>query len=405
MRTAFKVTSACLAIMLTVLGCARRPGLDKDTQYRQRLALERKQAIDGMLGELKDAFEIVWDNVEVQDDRSTRGMLSVEVDEKMLYVTTDDGLLFILDAALGRRRAAYMPGSSHPITPPIVRGSFLKTDFIYLVHDNSIHAIDEPEREGMLTPAWVVRHNGIISTPLCETENFLFFGARDQRVFAVFKSAAEGRHDTWLIDRLDDRMKTAPVALNRVDRPFFVDASGKLYRFGGQVATMLKPLQEGLGPVDVPLLVDGPSATLLVASDNYKLYAINANNPRTIKWTGELGSKPSESLYIYNRSVYVLNENGELRAFHLDPTEAGMAGKPLWGGRPVTGVRKIVSKGKENALYVLRPGNKIAKLDTASGEILWERELPQVDYAPVNRHDSVIYLGIKEGWLWALKPR
>ncbi|RKY26766.1 MAG: hypothetical protein DRP79_04315 [Planctomycetota bacterium] len=403
MRTTFKIALAGLLTALMAAGCADRSRQDRTA--RHRAPLERKQRIDAALEELSDAFEVVWDSVEVKDNQNRRGMLSVDVDEDLLYVTTDDGLLFVVDGLRGRMRAAYIPGSSQPITPPVISGSYLGTDFIYLVHDNCIHAIDRPRREGLLTPAWVARHDGIIATPLCETANFLFFGDRNQRAYAVLKAASNGRNDIRLIDKFDARMKAAPITMSRIDRPFFVDTSGSLYRFDGRFSAVLEPLLKGLGTVEAPMLVDAPTATLLVASDNYKLYAINVNNPRSIMWTGELGSKPAGTMYIYDRAVYVLNEDGELRAFHLDKTEAGIAGKPLWDGRPVFNVKSIISKGKENTLYVLRAGSRIGKLDTASGRVVWERAAPRVDYMPVNRYNSTIYLGIKEGWLWAIKPR
>lgn len=401
MRTNLKIASVCIGMAFLVLGCAGTSGLNE----RRKAVQQRKQRIDAAIEGQKDVFEVVWDNVEVHDREYLRSMLSIDVDMDDLYVTTDDGLLFILDSASGRRRAAYMPGSTQPIMPPVIRGSYLQADFLYLVQDNCIHAIDRPDREGLLTAAWIARHGGTIATPLCETEDALFFGDRDQGVYALLKGATEGRNEIRFIDKLDASVNVAPVTISRLGRPFFLNSGGRLYRFGSRYATVLQPLQSALGFVRVPMLIDDPSATLLIASDNFKLYAIDVNDPRTIKWNAELGSRPGEAMYIYDRAVYVINENGELRAFSLDETPAGLPGKHLWGGNPVMNVRKIISKGESGVLYVLRAGNRIGKLDTAAGKIVWEREMPQVDYLPVNRLDSTIYLGIKEGLLWALRPR
>jgi len=402
MLTKCKIAFVCLAIMMIALGCE---STKTKLEARKQAILERKAGIEAELDALNDVFALQWKDVNIQDDQFLRTMLSLEADDTTLYATTGNGLLFLIDFSRGRMRATYDAGSSAPITPPVVRGSYIDKNYLYLVHDNSIHAVADPGGEGYLRAAWVKKHDGIIVTPLCDTERMLFFGDRDQRVYALIKGLTADACEIRMIDHLEDRIEIAPVTEKRIDRPYFLDASGDLYRFTGLYGIMIKPLLPPLGPIDIPALVDEQSETLLIASSDYKLHAVDARDGRRVKWTRELGAKPVGTMYIYNRAVYVINENAQLLAFQLDDTQTATSGKPLWDGNKVLDVKKIVSQGQGNSLYVLRAGNRVAKLDTTNGNILWERQLPEVEFIVVNRYGPAIYLGIKEGYIWSLLPR
>jgi len=396
-----RIAAVCLASMIIALGCASP--LSK-LEVHKRAVLDRKAAIETELNALNDVFTMQWKDVNVQDDKFLRTMLSLEVDDTTLYATTDKGLLFLIDFSRGRLRATYDAGSNAPIIPPVVKGSYIDRNYLYLVHDNAVHAVANPDGEGFLHAAWVKQHDGIIVTPLCDTERLLFFGDRAQRIYAVVKGLTGDTTEIRMVDRLDDRIPAAPVTVKRGDRAYFLDASGDLYRFGGAYSTVLKPLPPQLGPINVPMIADDQSDTVLIASVDYKLHAVNATTGKR-KWSQELGAKPVGAMYIYNRAVYVVNENGQLLAFQLDDTQTAMSSKALWGDKKVLGVKQIISQGQGNCLYLLRSGNRIAKLDTATGDILWERQLPAVEFIVVNRHGPAIYVGIKEGYIWALLPR
>jgi outer membrane protein assembly factor BamB len=399
MLTKCKIASVCLATIILALGCASNP------DARKQAVLEKVAGIETELEALNDVFAWQWPtrDLNIQDDKFLRTMLSLEADDSTLYATTDTGLLFLVDFSRGRVRATYDAGSSRPITPPIVKGTYLDRPYLYLVHDNSIHAV--LDGEGYLKAEWVKTFDGVVSTPLCETDHMIFFGARDQRVYALIKSADPATVMIRLIDHLDERIELAPVVTQHNDRAFFIDAAGDLYRFTGTYGNVMKPLIERLGPVDVPMLVDDQSNSILIATADYKLHAIDSRDGRTALWTRELGSKPVGALYIYNRAVYVVTDDAQLRAFTLDETPEAVAGKPLWNGAVVLDVKKIVSQGADNSLYVLRSDSRIAKLDAKTGGILWERRLPTVDFVVVNRYGAAIYLGIREGYIWALMPR
>jgi len=400
MLAKFKVFLLCGAIALVAVGCKTW------FQTRKGAIIDKKAEIEKQLDALSDALSMQWKDVNIQDPGYRRRMLWLgQLDGGTLCATSDGGVLFLVDAALGRVRAAYDAGPMSPITPPVARGAYLDAGYIYVVHDNSIHAVANPDGKGSLRAAWVKKHDGIIVTPICETEHMVFFGDRNQRVYALVKNEKPENIAILMIDWLDDRIAIAPVAFKRADRPFFLDAAGDLYNFAGKFDTALAPLPLALGPIDVPMLADEAGQTLLVAGANYRLNAIDANSPGRFKWTAELGARPVGEMYVYNRAVYVITERAQLMAFQLDATPDGFAGKPLWGDNKVLDVNRVIAQGDGNILYVLRTGNRLAKLDTATGKIVWERKLPDVDFIAVNRFGPAIYLGIKEGYIWSILPR
>lgn len=421
MPAKFRIAAACLAAVVALTGCS--------TAHE---AIARKNAVQKQLDKLqKDgSLTVQWKDVNIQGERLDRVMLSLELGNAAapaseqpappagtpvpqapppppptLYATTQNGLLFLVDAVKGYVRAFYYAGAESPIKPPVVRGSYLGADFIYLVHHNTIHAVANPDAEGILRAAWTLRHDGIIDTPLCETESALFFGDRDNHLYALVKGRTSAANMITMVSFIDAPMSLAPVTADRKDTPYVLDSAGDLYHCRGFSTEPLKPiLPTRLGGAHVPMLIDEPSETLLVATDSYRLTALDSATGRNIKWTRQLGDRPVGEMYIYNAAAYVINAAGQLMAFRLTDSKDGRTSQPLWGDKKIPGVVRVLSQGANNTLYILFRGNRLAKLDTAAGKILWERQLPDVDFIAANPSGPTIYLGTKEGFIWAVTP-
>jgi outer membrane protein assembly factor BamB len=253
--------------------------------------------------------------------------------------------------------------------------------------------------KGDIQAQWVAEVPYTVSTPLCSTPDTLYFGCVDNKLYELPKARATkpaAVHSVW---RVDGNFNEPPVAPAGAAYPFYADDKGNLYRYNGVLGTEQKPVRGDVGSPAVPMVVDGRGGVLLIASTDYRLTALDDVTGRDLKWTAFLGDVASGELYLQAGTVYVHTD--EHRLFALRTSD----GEKMWKGKAIEGVQQVIGPSKEGNLYLLMDGNRIAKLNTASGEIVFTRTLPDCDFIMSNRATGTVYLGVREGWFWAIRER
>lgn len=396
----------CLLIIYST-GCDSGPdSTDSIGEQRSEVALAARDNTNEKMAALEDVFEVTWSDIRIPGENYSRFITGAQAEDDLLMVASDDGILFFIDGGRGHSTSFYDFGLD-PIRFPVTMGEFRGTEFVYFVAGKRIHALRNPaSRKYAIEAEWVAPVPSVVATKLCNTPDALFFGCLNNHIYDLQKSKGAGLTPTRFIWRVDGNVNIPPVAREGSDRPYFADDIGNLYFYSGFIGKEHKPLLRGLGKPVVPMVLDDESGTLLYASSKFTLVALDADTGVDKKWTAPIESNALGRLYLHKGAVYVVNDENRLRAFHLSTVkDAHRAGDPLWGEKVVDEVVRVIGPSREGSLYLELTDAAIAKLDVSSGEIIFVRPLPDVDFVLSNRAAGTLYFGLEEGWLWALRER
>jgi len=396
-----------ICILLAAAGCKTGPDAEEaKTDERKQDVMAARDSTNEKMQALEDLFEVTWDNIHIQDDAFSRAVVGAQAEDDMIYVVASDGVIFFVNGRDGNSQSFYDAGAE-PVILPMTRGEFDEEEFLYFSTRKDVYALKAPAtHRGAIRTVWRVRAEGTIITPLCSTRAGIFFGCADNRIYDIRKASAATLLMSRVIWHLDGNITVPPVTAADSDHPFFVDDRGNLHRYTGIIDSEQRPVRTDVGAPAVPVVIDEQTETLLIASDNYKLTALNSTTGAAIKWTAQTKGIPTGELFVHTSAVYVLNDENELRAFHLDTIKGEhTAGEGLWNEKPVEEVERVIGPSKDGNVYLILTGERLAKLNVQSGEIIFTRPLPDVDFVLSNRAAGTLYFAKKEGWLWALRER
>ncbi len=405
MKTA-RYLGLAICILFAAAGCKTGPVEEEAApKERKQDVMAARDRTNEKMQDLEDVFEVLWGDIHIQDDAFSRAVVGVQAEDDMIYVVASDGVIFFVDGRDGKIQSFYDAGAD-PVMLPMTRGEFNEKRYLYFSTGKDVYALGDPAaRRGALRAKWRIRAESTIITRLCSTRTGIFFGCADNRIYDIRKAPTTLRltRPVW---HLDGNITVSPVASTGSDNPFFIDDEGNLYRYTGIIGSEQKPVRTDVGTPAVPVIIDEQTETLLIASDNYKLTALNSNTGSAVKWSAQTEGIPTGELFVHAGAVYVLNDENKLRAFHLDTIKGEhRAGEGLWNEKSLEEVERVIGPSKDGNVYLKLTGERIAKLDVKSGEIIFTRPLPDVDFVISNRAAGTLYFAKKEGWLWALRER
>ena len=396
-----------ICILLAAAGCKAGPDAEEAApDERKQDVMAARDRTNEKMQALEDLFEVLWGDIHIQDDAFSRVVVGAQAEDDMIYVVASDGVIFFVDGRDGKIQSFYDAGVE-PVILPMTRGEFNKEEFLYFSTRKDVYALKDPAtHRGTLRTVWRIRAASTIITPLCSTRAGIFFGCADNRIYDIRKASATTLLMSRAIWRLDGNITVPPVTVAGSDHPFFIDDRGNLHRHTGIIGSEQRPVRTDVGAPAVPAVIDEQTETLLIASDNYKLTALNSTTGAAIKWTAQTEGIPIGELFVHAGAVYVLNDENKLRAFHLDTIKGEhTAGEGLWNEKSIEEVERVIGPSKDGNVYLILTGERIAKLDVKSGEIIFTRPLPDVDFVLSNRAAGTLYFAKKEGWLWALREK
>ncbi len=413
MKTARYIILFALLAVLAV-GCFADPEPTRE-EIEEQIA-QRKQDFEGMrllveeqMTQMGDLFEVRW-SLPVHDSSYTRAIENVQIIGHMICLYGSDGNLLFVNGKKGVARSFYNSGREKVAFPiDFGFGRVRKGDttieklFVYFSTGREIHCLADPlARNGALPVEWVAVSDYAILTPLCNSKNAVFFGCADGKIYLLPKLTAAEFSAMRPVIRVKKNINIGipPVMLKTANYPFCIDDGGNLYLYGGTLGKEQKPIRTDLAKPTAPMLVDDETKTLLIPTQDFRLYALDAVVGVEKKWVAyPKAAYITGEMKLHKGSVYVRTTRNELFAYSM------RGGRPLWGEKTVPEVERVIGPARDGNLYLLLTGPRLAKLDIQTGAILFERPLPDVQFIVCDQNDGTLFLVNALGRIWAISER
>jgi eukaryotic-like serine/threonine-protein kinase len=287
----------------------------------------------------------------------------------VVYVGSDDGNLYAVDAATGRQR--WMHRTRGPVSgsPAVAGGRVYVTSY-----DGRLHALD------------------------AKTGDLLWkFATEGERRFeAKGLHGMQPRHQTFA-DPFDVYLSSPVVAEGLVA---FGSGDGRIYAVDAASGSMRWSFQTGDVVHASPAYADG---RLVVGSWDGRLYALDMQTGREL-WRAQTGLDPlmanqqgfQSSPAIVDGSVYTGCRDANLYAFDL------ATGREKW--RFPTGMSWVISSPAVDAgrvYFATSDSSRVHALDAATGRPVWQQKASAYMFASPSLAGSVLLQGVLNGSLQA----
>ncbi len=219
----------------------------------------------------------------------------------VVYVGSDDGTLYAIDAASRKQKWAYQTGDRIDSSPAVVNGVVYVGSF-----DDTLYAIDAASG----TKKWAYQTGSHISSSPAVVDGVVYVGSEDRTLYAIdaVSGTEKWAYQTGGIISSSPRVVYKTVYVGSEDDTLYaIDAASGTKKWAYQTGDRIS---------SSPAVVDG---VVYVGSDDGTLYAIDAASG-TKKWAYQTGSHISSSPTIVNGVVYVGSEDHTLYAFGLSQT-------------------------------------------------------------------------------------
>ncbi|MEU1075847.1 MULTISPECIES: serine/threonine-protein kinase [unclassified Streptomyces] len=289
----------------------------------------------------------------------------------LVYAASNDGTLYALNAADGRRGWAYTTGGAIGSAPAVLGGT------VYLGGDDRVlYAFDA--RSGAIR--WRYSTGGIVHTPVV-TGGVAYVGSADHRLHAVDVATGERR---WAFTAGNDThsptVSGETVYVGSSDtRLYAVDAATGEKRWAFPTRGAVS---------GVPVVAGG---LVYFGSTDGGLYAVGADSGQQVwRFPGaSVGAGPA----VARDLVYV---GGGKRLSALEAT----TGRARWTFAAAGDVHAPAVAG--GAVYVGSDDSRLYALDAATGRPLWSHLAPAPVHAPTATEDTV-YFGCADSALYAVR--
>ncbi|QPV61847.1 PQQ-binding-like beta-propeller repeat protein [Halosimplex litoreum] len=278
------------------------------------------------------------------DDPTDNVVSSPAVVDGTVYVGSNDGHLYALDAASGEQEWAYGTGSDPDSREEVMSSPAVVDGTVYVgSHDAALHAVDAESGDEQ----WTFATDGTVFASPTYRDGTLYVGSQAGTMYAVdtageevwsasvadrVDSTAAVVDDTVYVGRWNDDRTGSVVALDAADGEevrtyaaraevacsptvtdgvvYFGDYTGVIYAIDTGTAELVWGRQLG-GPVLAsPVVVDG---TVYVGSFDESLWALDAANG-DIEWSYATDGRVYGSPAITGDTVYVGSEDTSLYA-------------------------------------------------------------------------------------------
>jgi eukaryotic-like serine/threonine-protein kinase len=221
----------------------------------------------------------------------------------VLYVGTDDGNLYAIDAVRGKRLWSFPTGGIIRSSPAVVRGVVYTGS-----RDDNLYAIDAVRGKRL----WSFPTGGKIDSSPAVARGVVYAGSGDGKLYAV--DAVTGKR-LWSFPT-DGSIDSSPAVAN--GEVYAASQGGKLYVFDSARGALLWTASIGGGSDSSPAIANG---VLYIGSTDHRLYAFNASGCGRAScsslWTDTTGNFVRSSPTVANGYVYVGSDDHRLYAFHL----------------------------------------------------------------------------------------
>ena len=305
------------------------------------------------------------------------GLSAPAVADGTVYVGSDDGNVYALDAATGHVRWTYSTLTYVEAKPVVVGGT------VYIGGaDNSVYALDAATGH----VRWTYTTGDQVYSSPAVAGGTVYIGSNDHKVYAL--DAATG-HVRWTYTTGDQVDSSPAVAGGTV---YIGSDDHKVYALDAATGHVRWTYTTG-GEVDSSPAVAG--GTVYIGSWDYNVYALDAATGH-VRWTYTTGGIIDSSPAVAGGTVYVGSEDDELYA--LDTATGHLRWTYTTGG--VVDSSPAVAGG---TVYIGSDDGNVYALDAATGHVRWTYTTGgEVDSSPAVAGGTV-YIGSNDHKVYALK--
>ena len=338
-----------------------------------------------------------WGQAEINTARDT--VRHFVADEQVVMVYSTGGLLTTFDAETGRKMWALQIGAQDtPGFAPVAND-----ELVLVAAGSRLYAMDKFTGD----PVWsiVVQGQPFSSPAIDETQ--VYIGTLNGSVYAfnlkrIRELYEENRLPQWSHlaqvwrHSTSGRISAPPVPTGATVK--FASHNRSLYSITRNEHDLRFQLETG-APVAAPLAyrpgVGDEAGTIFLASEDFKLYAVNSDNGR-LRWEPYISGRPiRRAPHVLGNAVYVFPDRSGIHAVNVDD------GTQLWW-RPH--VVDYVA-GSRSRLYVTDELGHLMILDRADGAPLGVLPLRDFEIRVANDRTDRIYMCTPSGLVIALREQ
>jgi outer membrane protein assembly factor BamB len=234
------------------------------------------------------------------------------------------------------------------------------------------------------------------TSPAIGTDGTIFFGADNDRVYAVNPDGSE----KWSTE-LDDDVRSSP-AIGFGGFVFVADNDGILYKLDPETGSVACSRFLGGQPTESSAAI-GSDGTVYIGSDDNKLYAIN-HGDCSVRWTfstgGDVDSSPAvRTDAAGNDTIYVGSDDNKLYAVNASGAQSWV----FTTGNDIDSSPAISNDG--TVVYVGSDDERLYAIHADTGAQIWQRDLDHdIESSPAIGATGTIYVGAQNGDFFALAP-
>ncbi len=294
----------------------------------------------------------------------------------MLYVGSQDGKVYALDASTGRQKWALPTGRPVASSPTVVDGVLYASSW-----NSSVYALDAYTGQ----QKWAFSTGGIVDSSPTVVNGVLYVGSADHKVYAMDASTGQQK---WAFSTGQPVVSSPTV----VDGVLYVSSQdGNMYALDAYTGQEDWVFPIGDAVVSSPTVTNG---VLYVGSGDHNVYAIDTSTGQQ-KWAFSTGSLVRSAPTTVNGVVYVGSEDSSVYAIDANTGQQ----KWVFPTRGPVDPSPMVVNG---VVYIGSADHNVYALDASTGQQKWAFATGNVVSSAPITVNGVLYVGSIDDQVYAL---
>ncbi len=296
-----------------------------------------------------------------------------------VYVGSDDGNVYALDATDGAQQWQFQTDPSVRSPPAIADGT------VYVgSHDDNVYALDTADG----TEQWQFQTGADVRSSPAVADGTVYVGSKDYKVYAL--DTTEGT-EQWRYET-GGKVESSPAI---ADGTVYVGSNDdNVYALDAADGTEQWQFQTGADVRSSPAVADG---TVYVGSWDSSVYALDAADG-TEQWQFQTGADVDSSPAVADGTVYVGSRDSNVYA--LDATNGTEQWRYETGGMVYSSPAVV-----DGTVYVGSWDNNVYALDATDGTEQWQFQTGSWVASSPAIADGTVYVGSSDDNVYALAGR
>ena len=294
----------------------------------------------------------------------------------MLYVGSQDGNVYALDAHTGRQKWAKPTGRPVASSPTVVNGVLYFSSW-----NSSVYALDAYTGQ----KKWAFSTGGIVDSSPIVVNGVLYVGSTDHNVYAINVSTGQKK---WAFSTGQPVVSSPTV----VDGVVYVSSQdGNMYALDANTGQEAWVSPTGDAVVSAPTVING---MLYIGSADHHVYALDTNTGQQ-KWVFPTSALVRSAPTMVDGMVYVGSEDSSVYALDADTGQQ----KWVFSTHGPVDPSPIVLGG---VVYVGSADHNVYAIDANTGQQKWAFSTGNVVSSAPLAINGVLYIGSIDHQVYAL---